>query len=171
MSSVAGAPCTTELKKKARQEWERVNKVDWHVLGFTYEEQDRANRFILTERDNLLPILVDQKITKIRCMEIISEAGIELPRVYKLGYPNANCIGCVKSSSPTYWNLVRRTHPDVFNDRAKQSRDIGAKLVKVKGERIFIDELDPNQIGGKLKDSLGECGLFCEEINHGDGNE
>ena len=170
MSSVAGAPCTNELKKKARQEWERSNKVDWHVLGFTFEEQDRANRFKLTERDNLLAVLVNQKITKVQCMEIISEAGISLPKVYKLGYPNANCIGCVKSSSPTYWNLVRKTHPDIFDDRAKQSRDIGSKLVRVNGERIFLDELKEDQFGAPIKDSLGECGLFCEEINNGDGD-
>lgn len=164
MSSVSGAPCTTELKKKARQEWEKHNHVDWHVLGFTFEEQDRAKRFKLTERDNLLAVLVDQRIGKVQCMEILSKAGIELPRVYKLGYPNANCIGCVKATSPTYWNLVRKTHPDVFEDRANQSRDIGVRLVRVNNERIFLDELDETQKGAPIKDGFSECGLFCEEI-------
>lgn len=37
MSGVAGAPCTFHLKKEARQIWERENRVDWHVLGFTAE--------------------------------------------------------------------------------------------------------------------------------------
>lgn len=163
MSSVSGAICTEELKKKARQDWEKNNKVDWHVLGFTYEEKDRAKRFMLTERDNIIPVLIDAKISKIQCMEMISEARIALPRVYKLGYPNANCIGCVKATSPTYWNLVRKTHPDTFDDRAKQSRDIGVKLVRVDNKRIFLDELDPNQTGYSIKDNFGECGLFCEE--------
>ena len=164
MSSVSGAPCTIELKKKARQDWEVANEVDWHVLGFTAEEKNRADRFRLTERDNLLPVLVDQKVTKVQCMEIISEAGIKLPRVYKMGYPNANCIGCVKATSPTYWNLVRDTHPDIFADRAAQSREIGVRLVRVAGERIFLDELSPNDTGHPIKDGFAECGLFCEEI-------
>jgi hypothetical protein len=164
MSSVAGAPCTSELKKKARQEWESKNKVDWHVLGFTHEEKDRADRFMLTERDNLIPILIDHKVSKVQCMEIIASNGIEVPRVYKMGYPNANCIGCVKATSPTYWNLVRETHPEVFEDRAKQSRDIGARLTRVRGERLFLDELKPTDVGAPIKDSYGDCGLFCEEI-------
>jgi hypothetical protein len=164
MSSVSGAPCTIELKKKARQDWEAENTVDWHVLGFTSEEKNRADRFRLTERDNLLAVLVDQKVTKVQCMEIISEAGIKLPRVYKMGYPNANCIGCVKATSPTYWNLVRDTHPDIFADRAAQSREIGVRLARVAGERIFLDELNPNDTGQPIKDGFAECGLFCEEI-------
>jgi hypothetical protein len=164
MSSVSGAPCTVELKKVPRQIWEADNDVDWHVLGFTAEEEHRAKRFVLTERDNLLPVLVDQKIGKVECMEIISAAGIALPRVYKMGYPNANCIGCVKATSPTYWNLVRKTHPEVFEQRAKQSREIGVKLTRVNGERIFLDELDRGYEGHPIKNGFAECGLFCEEV-------
>lgn len=164
MSSVAGAPCTVELKKYPRQAWEAENHVDWHVLGFTAEEEHRAKRFVLTERDNLLPVLVDERIGKVECMEIISAAGIALPRVYKMGYPNANCIGCVKATSPTYWNLVRKTHPEVFEARAKQSREIGVKLTRVQNERIFLDELDPNYEGNPIKSGFVECGLFCEEV-------
>ena len=59
MSGVSGAPCTLELKKHARQDWEKDNKVDWHVLGFTAEEEARHKRFTLTERSNVLPVLID----------------------------------------------------------------------------------------------------------------
>ena len=163
MGGVSGAPCTLELKKKARQEWEAKNRHDWIVLGFTAEEQHRYDRFKLTERDNILPILIEDGITKAECYQILVEAGIQLPRIYKLGYPNANCIGCVKASSITYWNHVRKVHPDVFKERAKQSREIGAKLVKVGGERIFLDELDPNAVGRPMKDLDFECGIFCME--------
>jgi len=163
MSSVHGAPCTVELKKKPRQIWEKSNKVDWHVLGFTLEEKSRHERFLLTERDNVIPVLIDNKLNKADCMRIVSEANIKLPRIYKFGFPNANCIGCVKATSPTYWNLVREKFPTTFDKRAKQSREIGAKLVRVKNKRIFLDELDPNAKGNKLKNNFNECGLFCEE--------
>lgn len=160
MSGVKGAPCTMLLKKEARYFFERTTEVDFHVLGFTADEIDRHERFTKYERANVLPVLIEAGITKKDCFRIIHDAGIRLPRIYKLGYPNANCVGCVKSSSPTYWNLVRRTHPDVFADRAEQSRRIGCKLVKVKGKRIFLDELDPNSRGGKIKSY--ECGIFCD---------
>jgi hypothetical protein len=164
MSGTAGAPCTVELKKEARYLWEKENHADWHVLGFTHEEKKRHDRFILGERDNVLPVLIDAKITKQMCYEIISEAGIALPRIYSLGYPNANCIGCVKATSPTYWNHVRQQHPEVFDERAKQSREIGAKLVRVNNNRIFLDELDPEAKGRPMKNMDFECGIFCKGV-------
>ena len=47
----------------------------------------------------------------------------------------------------------------------EQSRGIGAKLVRVKGERIFLDQLDPNTKGRPMKTTAVECGIFCEERN------
>jgi len=161
MSGIKGAPCTFELKKKARQEWEANNQHDYLVLGFTAEEQHRFNRFKSMERDTILPILIDAGITKGECFSILEGAGIELPEIYKLGYPNANCIGCVKSTSVTYWNHVRKVHPDIFEERSIQSREIGAKLVQYKGRRLFLDELDPTAFGRKMKNMHVECGIFC----------
>lgn len=131
ISGVKGAPCTMLLKKQARYEFELNNKIDWHVLGFTFDELDRHNRFVRTERSNVIPILIDWSYTKNDCFKILNQAGIKLPKIYSLGYPNANCIGCVKSSSPAYWNLVRDTFPETFKQRLEQSKTIGAKLVKV----------------------------------------
>ena len=162
MAGPHGAPCTRLLKREARQLWERENEVDWHVFGFTIEERKRHERFVLTERENVDPVLIDARYSRTMCFDEIGRAGINLPEIYNLGFPNANCIGCVKSASPTYWNLVRRTFPEVFERRATQSREIGARLVKVGGARIFLDELDPNAKGGRIK-SMPECGLFCEE--------
>jgi hypothetical protein len=126
MSGTKGAPCTGELKKKARLEWEINNASDWMVMGFTADEVRRSDRFRKTERDTLIPVLIDENITKEDCYKIVNAAGLLLPEIYNLGYPNANCIGCVKATSPTYWNHVRVQHPEVFDDRAAQSRDIGA---------------------------------------------
>ena len=162
MGGVQGAPCTTELKKKARQHWEAENHHDYIVLGFTADEKHRHDRFALYERSNILPILIEENITKADCYMIIQEAGIELPQIYKMGYPNANCIGCVKASGITYWNHVRKMHPLIFKDRAEKSRQYGAKLVKYKGKRIFLDELPPDAIGRPMKNMEVECGIFCD---------
>lgn len=163
MSGPTGAPCTLELKKNARQQWERDNHHDYLVLGFTADEKKRHDRFVLSERENVIPVLIDAGITKQDCYDILLREGLELPRIYYLGYPNANCIGCVKATSSTYWNHVRQQHPDVFQARAEQSREIGAKLVRYKGERMFLDELPPDARGRPMKGLDFECGLFCEE--------
>lgn len=170
MAGPHGAPCTDYLKKLARQEWERRNHHDHLVLGYTADERKRHERFILTERSNVLPVLIDAGITKAECFKIIAKAGIARPRIYDLGYPNANCIGCVKASSPTYWNHVRKVHPEVFEDRAKQSRELGVRLVIARhpgqnsaGQRMFLDELHPDVKGRPMKNMDFECGIFCEE--------
>ncbi len=164
MSFPHGAPCTIHLKKEARQHWENTNKVDWHVFGFNADEAARHERFILTERENLLPVLIDAKMTKDDCADLLRQNGIALPRVYADGYPNANCIGCVKATSPTYWNLVRQTRPEVFAARAEQSRRLGVKLARVKNKRLFLDELSPDAKGRPLKNlKMPECGIHCEE--------
>ena len=130
MSGNAGAPCTGELKKKARQVWEKANAPDWHVLGFTADEAARLRRFRQTERANVLGVLVDQGITRADCFRRLAAAGLRLPRNYRRGYPNGNCPGCVKVSSATYWNHVRQVDPDVFNHRVEMSRRLGARLVR-----------------------------------------
>lgn len=163
MSGPTGAPCTMILKKEARQQWEKENHSDSLVLGFTADEEKRAEMFQKTERSSLIPVLVHEGITKQDCFDILTAAGLQLPRVYSQGYPNANCIGCVKATSPTYWNHVRKMHPEVFDERASQSRAIGARLVRVKGKRIFLDELDPKAKGNSLASYTIECGIFCEE--------
>lgn len=163
MSSPYGAPCTMELKKKARQEFEARNIIDWHVLGFTAEEAHRHEKFVLSERDNVIPVLIDAGISKDDCYAMLLKAGLAIPRVYLQGYPNANCIGCVKATSPTYWNHVRANHPEVFEQRAEQSERIGAKLVRYKGTRIQLRELPADTVGRPMKSMDFECGIFCEE--------
>lgn len=115
MSFPNGAPCTVALKKQARQQWEKANPVDWHVLGFTVDERRRHERFTLTERANVIPVLIEEGLTKEDCYQMIRDAGIDLPRGYAEGWPNANCKGCVKATSPTYWNFVRRVAPDIVD--------------------------------------------------------
>lgn len=163
MSGPTGAPCTLEIKKNARYEWEKNNPHDYIVLGFTVEEWKRAKNFILNERQNLIWILGKEFITKKDCFNIINQAGIKLPRIYDMGYPNANCIGCVKASSPEYWNHVRNTHPEIFSIRAEQSRRLGARLVRVKNKRIYLDQLLQEDKGRPMKNLNFECGIFCEE--------
>jgi hypothetical protein len=163
MSGPLGAPCTIELKKRARQEWERINNPDWHVLGFTVDERHRFDRFVLSERDNVLPVLIDAGLTKQDCLNIISAAGIKPPRIYRKGFPNANCIGCVKATSPTYWSLVRKEYPEIYADRAVQSRELGVRLVRYKNKRMFLDELPEGATGRPLKNMQIDCGIFCEE--------
>ncbi len=83
--------------------------------------------------------------------------------MYRLGFSNNNCIGCVKATSPVYWNRVRRLFPEVFAARSRLSREIGCRLVRVKGVRMFLDELNPNE-GDKEIEPPIDCSLACNDI-------
>lgn len=162
MSSIHGAPCTSILKRQARYNFEVNNKIDFHVLGFTIDELPRYNRFVTFERKNVIPILIENNFTKQSCFDYIHNLGISPPKIYSLGFPNANCIGCVKSSSPSYWDLVRSHFPDIFQSRCVQSRSLNCRLVLFSGKRIFLDELPLHFKKYPIKSY--SCSLFCDLI-------
>jgi hypothetical protein len=162
MSGIKGARCTVEMKKVPRFEFQRAD--DIHVFGLTADEPKRIADL---ERNNpelhLSWVLRDAGMTKQKCYEMVAAAGIALPVMYSLGFKNNNCIGCVKATSPAYWNRVRTHFPDRFAKRAERSREIGVRLVRWKGERIFLDEL-PNDIGAfprQYEEDI-ECGPVCQ---------
>jgi hypothetical protein len=75
--------------------------------------------------------------------------------MYDLGYPNNNCIGCVKGGMG-YWNKIRQDFPEVFADRARMEREIGASCMN----GVYLDELAP-EAGRGLKPIVEDCGILC----------
>jgi hypothetical protein len=159
ISGIAGAPCTTYLKKELRKGFERFG--DIQVFGYTAEEQDRVDRFIDGNNDvNLWPVLVEKGLMHSDCLAIVSRSGIELPQMYKLGYRNNNCIGCVKGGAG-YWNKIRVDFPVEFSRMAIFSKTLGVRLVKFEGERVFLEDL-PETCGDYPSEPEIQCGIFCE---------
>ena len=158
MAGIAGARCTVEMKKLPREAWQR--ETDVHLFGYTAEEVKRAERF---EKQNpSLHVewpLIELGISKKDTLRLLAEAHIELPAMYALGFEHNNCIGCVKSTSAGYWNLVRRQFPDTFALRARQSRLLGVRLVRWRGVRIFLDELPAT--ADAPQDDI-DCGPVCQ---------
>lgn len=158
-----GALCTVELKKKVRQSFEQDG--DIQVFGFTSEEQDRAERFQANnfEIESRFP-LIEKGISKTECFEVLQGVGIELPAMYRLGYSNANCVGCCKGGMG-YWNKIRRDFPDVFDRMAALEREIGHSCINTDEGKVFLDSLQLD--AGRTTDlQLPECGLFCGQNEH-----
>lgn len=158
------APCTKFLKIRERQLWEIANPGrHTYVWGFDRGEVRRMDDRIksMPDHDHLFPL---KDLTKEDCHGILRNAGIARPKMYNLGFPNNNCIGCVRAESKGYWNLVRKLFPDVFQARAKLERVIGHSIIreKRKGETlpVFLDELDP-EAGRDQKIIMDECGTGC----------
>ena len=141
-----------------RKEYERPG--DKQVFGYTVEEQDRVDRFIDANADvDLWSILIDKGLTKQDCLAILQRANIELPTMYKLGYQNNNCIGCVKGGAG-YWNKIRVDFPEQFDRMAAMEKKIGAKILKIGDERIWLSDL-PTNVGDYPKEQAIECGTLC----------
>ena len=163
IAGVAGAPCTGELKRKVAEK--HINHFhDVEIFGYTYEEMNRVESFKKNNPERLIyPILVEHGLIKQDCLAMVARAGIELPEMYKLGYKNNNCIGCVKGGAG-YWNKIRVDFPDVFDRMAKKEREINAainkKYVKNKRIKVFLDELDP-KVGNYESELNIECGILC----------
>lgn len=165
------APCSRELKQYARRQWEVDNNfdvtVDSIVMGFTAEESDRAVRFREKHPEYTLETpLIDAGLTKQDCWDIINKAGIAVPKIYRMGYDNANCIGCVYGGIG-YWQKVKRDFPEIFAARCKLSRELNCKLLTLETKRggvrtktrLFLDELTDDMKGVEPKGF--DCGIFC----------
>lgn len=142
MAGINGAPCTVELKVKPRLKFQRVD--DIHIFGYTADGPDVARAARLREHFFELTVetpLIEAGVTKEGCLALMEGAGIAPSIMYALGFPNANCIGCVKATSPNYWALIRLHFPEIFWRIAKISRELGARLCRINGERSFIDEI------------------------------
>jgi hypothetical protein len=164
-----GARCTTDLKKAVRIAFERQNEIAHQVWGYEFTPKE-INRAIRTQEQypNTNPLfpLIEAKLNKNECAGIVIGAGIELPQMYKLGFHNNNCVGCVKGGAG-YWNKIRKIFPDIFQKMAEIEREIDATCLKDKnGDKLFLDQLDPN--AGKPQDLVtNECGIFCS-VNFAD---
>lgn len=135
------------------------------VLGYTVEEQDRYDRYVdANNRQHVLVPLIRKGLSKADCLAIITDAGIELPAMYRLGFNNANCIGCPKGGAG-YWNKIREVFPEQFYQIADIQESIGpgAKFMRDRrtDKRIYLRELDPTH--GRIEEEPEiSCSFNCE---------
>lgn len=172
ISGIAGAPCTGELKFVPRLNFERPG--DIHIFGYTADAHDkkRAKRLV----GEFLPgcfetPLIQKHITKANCLALLQGAGIDQPRTYAMGFPNANCLesGCAKAQSPDYWALHRKFFPAGFAHTAAVARRLGVKMAIIgreklpdgtyKNIRAYIDDIPLDQ--PTTNPIAPTCDLLC----------
>lgn len=146
MNGIHGASCTRAMKVRPRLSFQ--HPTDIHAFGYTDDKSDKERFERLQANYPELVVrapLIEQGINKANCLGIVERWGVALPRSYDMGFPNANCLqsGCVKGGL-SYWSRYRHYFPKEFAATAAQAREIGARLVKHKGKRIFIDEIPAN---------------------------
>lgn len=166
-----GAACTKKLKKEVRFELE--NQMIPNLFGDElpqYKHQVHGFEWKVSEITRAIDYgldfgytnpkfpLIEAKLTKENCAQILLDAGIATPEMYVLGYNNNNCIGCVKGGKG-YWNKIRIDFPDIFDKMAKTERKAGHSCIN----GTFLDELHPED-GRTPKPIVPNCSVVCEDI-------
>ena len=163
-----GAICSSELKKNVRVKYQDLENDFAQAFGFDYDkrEQNRAKN-MLKNYPEINPIfpLIENKITKSKCIEIVGSWGVAVPEMYILGFRNNNCFktGCIQGGIG-YWQKMEREYPEKFNYMA----NIEHELSLLKGKPVTICK---DQSGGvknllflKKSKDFPEVGCIGEKI-------
>ena len=155
-----GAPCSRALKRYLLDRWCRPDDIP--VIGFTAEEQDRADDFLDDHGGVGEFPLIEAGLDKAACLALVERAGIRLPVMYLMGYNNANCIGCVKGGAG-YWNKVRVDFPAHFEEMCRIEEGIGPSAYLMRdratGKRFPLRQLPPD--AGRHDTTVPDCGFAC----------
>jgi 3'-phosphoadenosine 5'-phosphosulfate sulfotransferase (PAPS reductase)/FAD synthetase len=179
-----GAVCSSELKRVVRERWQKDNTFLYQAFGFEFEEYNRAKSMVLnhSKAKPIFPLLL-MGYSKKDCIDLITETGIEIPKMYKYGFHNNNCFktGCVQGGIG-YWQKMQREFPDKFNemaslehhltnlkdapvtmlkDQSKNAKESGNTLVFLKPHPDYPEIKDLSKMDGREPKPLFECNGFC----------
>lgn len=162
MMSRQGAPCTRILKRRLMDAWKRPGDV--MVFGYTAEESDRLDDFRDRNPDRpVIAPLIERGLGKDDCKAMIQRAGIELPIMYRIGYDNANCIGCVKGGEG-YFRAIREDFPEQFESLCQVQDLLGPGSYlhrnRTTNERFSLRDLGEGPV--RRNEKIPACSFFCE---------
>lgn len=167
LNTATGAICSTNLKRLVREKWEKENPGFTHqVFGFEFDKKEfnRALSMTMNHGDRVKAIypLLMFGLDKKDCLDIVNDANIEVPEMYKLGFQNNNCFstGCVQGGIG-YWQKMKKEFPDKFNVMA----DLEHELTDLKGEPVAMLKDQSNEAKEKYKDNKKSILVFLKRHN------
>lgn len=159
LNVATGAICSAELKRSVREKWQKENDYDYQVFGFEFDKSE-FNRALglskIKKANGIYPLLM-MGYDKEACLSIVQAAGIEVPRMYKLGFRNNNCLktGCVQGGIG-YWQKMKRDFPDKFDKMAEMEH----KLTALRGEPVTMLK----DQGNEAKKAVEQTGIKWKQL-------
>jgi 3'-phosphoadenosine 5'-phosphosulfate sulfotransferase (PAPS reductase)/FAD synthetase len=123
--------CSQELKAKRLQKFYRDG--DILVFGIGTDELTRANRLVGVYQTvavktgkwpKLIFPLIHENITKEQVDKFVSDAGIKVPLLYRLGFLHNNCSGGCVRAGKKHWKLLLEKLPEVYADRERVEEEV-----------------------------------------------
>lgn len=148
LGSARLAHCSEILKQKPCREWLKANTdpSDSTVyVGIDWTELHRlpAIEAAYQPWTAVAPLTEPPYIDKRGWMAMARRRGLELPRMYELGYPHNNCGGACVKAGQAQWLRTLKVFPDRFAAaekeeqafRAEHGKDVAYLTEVVKGEK------------------------------------
>jgi hypothetical protein len=122
--------CTRDWKIVPVQRWATQNGYDTVMMAFAYDERHRAEG----RTDALFP-LIKERISRRKCIEIIKEAGLEVPR-------KSGCFFCPYQGVAQWKDLYYR-HFDLYSRAEKLEKNARLKRWERQNKRNSVVTLRP----------------------------
>lgn len=176
------ANCSKTLKSKPFNRWLKENfKPDECILylGIDWTETHRKSAI----EKNYAPYKVEfpmcekPYLMKSEMIEQLKEVGIEIPRLYKLGFSHNNCKGCCFKAGIGQYKLLlekdRMTYLEMENKEQMIRMKLGKEvsILKRKGNPFTLKELrdivehEPKQLTLFECNDIGGCGCFIDGLD------
>lgn len=150
-------PCSRILKREAAERWvkRRYGPEQAVVyLGIDWKEERRHNQALA----RWLPYRVESPLCeepfdedpKARARELLSAAGIGLPRLYRRGFSHNNCGGACVKAGKGQWAHLLRTDPGLYRHHERREQEIREHLGK--DVTILREQRDGVRLGITLRE-------------------
>ena len=162
----SGAPgrrsCTSEFKIRRMAVWQRrhgATKADPCVtgLGISLDEFQRARTDSGIDTQILEYPLIDMRLTRQDCVNIISRAGLPVP-------PKSSCWFCPFHRIPA-WQKLKRETPELFDKAVELEKTLSdrSELLLDRGKVFLTRKMRPlDQVVGDQADMFDDIDDACE---------
>jgi len=181
LNVATGAICSSHLKRKVREDWQKENDYDFQIFGFEFESKEfnRAKGLKLnhSKAKAIFPLLMFG-YNKEDCLDIVRKAKIKIPIMYKIGFQNNNCFGtgCVQGGIG-YWQKMKTDFPEKFEAMAKMEHELtelkkkpvtmlkdqskNGGLVFLRKHKDYPQIKEISQMKGHKVKPLKDCNGYC----------
>jgi 3'-phosphoadenosine 5'-phosphosulfate sulfotransferase (PAPS reductase)/FAD synthetase len=180
MGNTLIAHCSEELKTKPFYKW--VSEQGWGsddftvYLGIDWTESHRLEN-AKKRRPEVhfeAPLCEKPLLTKEHILTELKSAGIELPKLYKMGFSHNNCGGCCVKAGQGQWARVLEEMPERYADFEKRQEDLMRDIpttrpflrmtIDKKKNYLSLKDFRKHIENGKTVDtlSIGGCGCFLD---------
>jgi len=128
LNTANGAICSSELKRNTREKWEKNNTFSHQIFGFEFNSPEFKRSLSLSlNHPNTKPLfpLLMYGWDKEKCLNYIQGSGIEVPRMYRLGFKNNNCFqtGCPQGGIG-YFQKLFHEHNDKYMAMSRMEHEL-----------------------------------------------